>query len=98
MPVKTHDIALVQNGPQRLQLFATGANSGQVYTRELIEGPLGDVDWTGGSWSWIGVPAEGLQLAGAQNVDGLLEVFALEANGRVLHKKQTNPAAFDSWE
>lgn len=94
MPVQTHDLAVVLNSANRLQPFVVGANSGQIYTCELINGPQGD--WHGGTWSFIGGPNDTLQLAVTKNSNGLLELFALRANGRVSHNKQT-AAAYGDW-
>ena len=95
MPVQTHDIAAVLNGADRLQIFVVGANTGQVYTCELINTP--QRDWQGGPWFFMGGPGDTLQLAVGKNTDGLLELFALRSNGRVSYNKQTNPASYASW-
>ncbi|HKN87039.1 MAG TPA: CARDB domain-containing protein [Nitrospiraceae bacterium] len=95
MPVQTHDIAVVMNSTNRLQFFVVGAHTGQIYTCELINGP--QVDWRGGPWWFMGGPQDTLQLAAARNTDGLLELFALKADGRVWHNKQTNAASYDNW-
>src|SRR4051812_44784826 len=84
--IQSYDIAAVLNSANRIQVFVVGAHSGQIYTCELKEGS--DGNWIDGPWAFIGGPRDTLQLAAAKNTDGLLEVFAVEANGRVLHNKQ----------
>jgi hypothetical protein len=40
-------------------------------------------------WSSLGGPSDTLQTAVGKNTDGSLELFALKADGRVWHIKQT---------
>lgn len=36
MPVQNYDVSVILNGAGRLQVFAVGANSGQIYTCEAL--------------------------------------------------------------
>jgi len=82
--VQNYDISVILNAANRLQVFAVGANSGQIYTCELAEELLQQTPW-----SFLGGPGDTLQTAVGRNTDGSLELFALVANGRVWHIKQT---------
>jgi hypothetical protein len=84
MPVNNYDIAVALNAADRLQVFAVGANTGQIYTCELVGALLEQTPW-----SSLGGPSDTLQTAVGRNKDGSLELFALKADGRVWHIKQT---------
>jgi hypothetical protein len=90
MPVQNYDIAVNLNVAGRLQVFAVGANSGQIYTCELSEA-LKQTDWL-----FLGGPNDTLQTAVGRNTDGSLELFALKADGHVWHTKQTGQT-WDQW-